>query len=628
MGGTRKRIPAEDPKTSGFSSAKAIAQLLALEETPGRFLEALLAAQCQQTHADAAAILRSGPTGRSEVLAAYPPPDNSNSLPAWIGKADKPFRKAIESGRTVTVRQDAASTGDGQSQRYLMVIPIENQGVVRAAAAFRIRVQRPHELLLSHARLETTPLLFDHHELQLTANMHLESMNRLRRVLEVLDAINRPSRFLEAAMTLCNEMAAWLGCTRVSIGFLEGRCVQVRAMSHTDTFNREMQVVQAIESAMEECHDQDLEIIHPAAEPAVVASRAAARLSEQHGPSAVLSLPIRQAGDVAAVVTLERQTDQPFDRLEEVEMIRLTADLCAPRLLDLHRNDRWFGARMASEARTHMGVLLGHEHTWIKLAAALIFLTGILLATLKGDYRINTTFALKAQHQQVVVAPFDTFSKSVLVEPGDRVEGGKTILGTLETAELRLKLAALKAEQLGYQKQMTASMRDRKTVDAHIAASQSEKLAAQIRMIERNVEQADLVAPINGWVISEDRKQQIGAPVDAGEIIFEIASIDSLRAELFVPEMSIADVVDGQAGTMASAGHPDQKVGFVIERIHPIAEVVDHQNVFRVRARIIEQLEWMRPGMEGEARISAGKKTYLWMATHRIVNWLRMKLWI
>ncbi|MBR9984531.1 MAG: HlyD family efflux transporter periplasmic adaptor subunit [Desulfosarcina sp.] len=628
MGVTGKRIAADDPKASQFSGVKAIAEWLAQQNTPGEFLGALLAAQCRQTHADAAAILRSGPADRTEVLAAYPPPLNPGSLPGWIGKADKPVRKAIKSGRTVTVRQDAASTGDAPSKRYLMVVPIQNQGVVRAAAAFRIRVQRPHELLLSHARLETTPLLVDHHELQLTANMHLETMNRLRRVMEVLDAINRPTRFLEAAMALCNEIAAWLGCNRVSIGLLAGRCVQVRAMSHTDTFNREMQVVQAIEAAMEECLDQDLEIVHPATEPAIAASRAAARLSEQHGPSAVLSLPIRQAGDVSAVVTLERPVEQPFDRLEEIEAMRLTVDLCAPRLLSLHRSDRWVGARMASDARQHVGLLLGHQHTGMKLAAVLVALAGIFLATLNGEYRINTTFALKAQHQQVVVAPFDTFSKSVQVEPGDRVEGGKTILGTLETAELRLKLAALKAEQLGYQKQMTSSMRDRKTVDAHIAASQSERVAAQIQMIERNIQQADLVAPIDGWVISKDRKQEIGAPVGAGEILFEVASIDSLRAELFVPETSIAGVADGQAGTMAAVGHPDQKVRFVIERIHPIAEVVDHQNVFRVRARIIDQLEWMRPGMEGEARISAGRKTYLWIATHRLVDWLRMRLWI
>jgi len=97
---------------------------------------------------------------------------------------------------------------------------------------------------------------------------------------------------------------------------------------------------------------------------------------------------------------------------------------------------------------------------------------------------------------------------------------------------------------------------------------------------------------------------------------------------LHVPESSIVGLAAGQAGELASVGHPDRKVRFVIERINPIAEMVNHQNVFRVRARILEHLEWMRPGMEGQARISAGEKTYLWIVSHRLINWLRMKLWV
>ena len=404
--------------------------------------------------------------------------------------------------------------------------------------------------------------------------------------------------------------------------------MQVKAISHTDAFSREMHVVQAIEAAMEECLDQDLEVAYPSDIAATVSSRATAVFSEGHGPCAVLSLPVRRGGEVEAVLTLERQPDQPFDRLEEIEAIRLVCDLCAPRILDLRRNDRWFGARLLSDVRQQAGKLLGPQYTWVKLGAALMCLAAVLLTTMKGQYRINSTFTLKAQQQQMVVAPFDTFSKSVLVEPGDRVVGKQTILGTLETAELRLQLAALKAEQLGYQKQMTGAMRDRKTAEAQIAETQIRKVAAQIRMIENKIDQGDIVAPIDGWVISEDRKQQVGAPVEAGEILFKIASIDSLWAELHVPEASIASVFEGQTGTLASAGHPGQKVRFAIDRIYPIAEVVNNQNVFRVRARIFDHLEWMRPAMEGEARIDAGKKTFLWIASHRAVNWLRMKLWI
>jgi multidrug resistance efflux pump len=283
---------------------------------------------------------------------------------------------------------------------------------------------------------------------------------------------------------------------------------------------------------------------------------------------------------------------------------------------------------MASEARQQLGSLLGYEHTWLKLCAALVFLMVVLLVTVEGEYRINTSFSFKAQQQQVVVAPFETFIDSVLVEPGDRVVADKTLLGTLDTTELRLELAALKAEQLGYRIQMAAAMRDRKTAEAQIAETQVQEKAARIKMIEMKIQQAEVVAPISGWVISEDRKQQIGAPVEAGKILFEIADIESLRAELYVPESSIAGVTEGMTGTLAAVGHPDQKVRFAIDRINPIAEVKDNQNVFRVRARLLEHLEWMRPGMEGEARISAGDQTYLWIVSHRLVDWLRMKLWI
>jgi hypothetical protein len=38
--------------------------------------------------------------------------------------------------------------------------------------------------------------------------------------------------------------------------------------------------------------------------------------------------------------------------------------------------------------------------------------------------------------------------------------------------------------------------------------------------------------------------------------------------------------------------------------------------------------DWVRPGMEGTARIDAGSRAYPWIWTRRIVNWLRMRLWL
>jgi multidrug resistance efflux pump len=282
---------------------------------------------------------------------------------------------------------------------------------------------------------------------------------------------------------------------------------------------------------------------------------------------------------------------------------------------------------MAASVRRGLALLIGPKHTWVKVLAMLVFISAAFLTFAKGEYRVEAPFVFEASVQQVVVAPCDTFIKMVAVESGDSVEAGKTVLGVLETSELRLKLAALKAEHLGHQKQVAASMRDGNTAEAQMAQAQCDKVAAEISLLELNLSQGTLIAPITGRIISEDLKRQIGAPVETGTILFEIAPIESLRAELYVPEDLIADVNEGQAGELAAVGHPDQRVRFVVERINPIADVVNQHNVFRVRAQLREQSAWMRPGMEGIAKISVGRERYAWIASRRLVNWLRMKLW-
>jgi multidrug resistance efflux pump len=389
-----------------------------------------------------------------------------------------------------------------------------------------------------------------------------------------------------------------------------------------------MRLTQDIEAAMEECLDQDLEIICPADSEASTVSRAAKQLSLQHGPSAVLCVPLRRNGEVFAVLVLERSPERPFTDLEEIESVRLACDLCAPRLMDLREDARWFGARMAVSVRKRIEPLLGPRHTGIKLWAVILFLAALFLVFAKGEYRIGAPFIFEASTQQSVVAPFGSFIKSVSVEPSDEVEAGQTQLGVLETSDLRLELAALKAEQLGYRKQQAASMRDAKTAEAQVAEAQIDKLAAEIRLIERHIEQSTLVAPISGRIVSEDLKRRLGAPVETGEVLFEIARVEMLRATLYVPEESIALIEIDQTGELAAVGHPGRKIRFVVERVTPIAEVVNQINSFRVRARLLDKPEWMRPGMEGLARIDVGEKHYVWIWTHRLTDWVRMKLWI
>jgi biotin carboxyl carrier protein len=535
--------------------------------------------------------------------------------------------EALSSDAVVVKPLDLSERLGGQPGKYHCVaVPLKIPDLGKAVTAFLIQVDDEVTLEASSQKLQLLVSMLSRSQLGSAQKDWQANCRRLQQATETLSAINRQQRFTSASMAFCNEVASQWQCERVSIGFLKGRYVQLKAMSHTEHFNRKMEAVRGIESAMEECLDQDIEILSPAPKESAYVSRAADKLSKRHGPVAVLSLPLRSSEGATAVLTLERPVDKEFS-LDEVETIRLACELCTARLVDLREHDKWFGAAIMSRTRKGIAKLLGPKHTWAKVAAILCFGAILFLIFAKGQFRPDAPFVLEATYQQVVPAPFDGYIKNVEVEIGDVVAGGSSVLAGLDTAELRLSLAAAKAERVGYLKQASAAMRDGETAQAQIAQADANKVQAQIELLEYQIGQASLVSQISGVVVKGDLKRQIGAPVKTGDVLFEVCPLEALRAQLMVPEDEIYDIEVGQMGYLATASYPGERTKFRVERINPIAEVVNQRNIFKVRVQLLQTHPWMRPGMEGVAKVSVGKRHYVWIWTRKIVNWVRMKMW-
>jgi multidrug efflux pump subunit AcrA (membrane-fusion protein) len=284
--------------------------------------------------------------------------------------------------------------------------------------------------------------------------------------------------------------------------------------------------------------------------------------------------------------------------------------------------------KIAFGVRNTIGTLVGPKYAWTKVTAILCCAAIVFLIFGRGPFRVKAPFILETIQQQVIPAPFDGYIKQIEVEVGDRVNGGDSILGSLDTAELRLQLAAAKAEKVRSLKQASAAMRDGETAQAQMAQADADKVQAQIELLEYQIKQANFVSPISGVVVQGDLKREIGAPVKVGDVLFEVCPLESLRAELMVPEDEIYDIEIGQEGYLATASYPAQRIKFVVERINPIAEVVNQRNIFKVRVELIQTCPWMRPGMEGVAKVDIGKRRYVWIWTRKIVNWIRMTLWL
>ena len=594
----------------------------------GQFFFHLLSSQCFLTGCEEGAIFRSGGNRQCDILSLYPLPVREGAAPGWLMAVVQQVRKGVSGdGSTVISVEESLESEKPLDKGYIIVVPVKLADISFLFAAFYTKVTDKAQLKTIQERLELTALMVGLSEGRQDKQKPLEAINRLQRAMEIISATNRQRKFGSVSMALCNEIAAQCQCERVSFGILEGRYVKLKALSHTEHFSRKMEIAQDIEAAMEECLDQDIEVLYPVGVEATYISRAAEKLSQRNHDFTVLSLPLRRDKKVLGVITLERPGEKPFS-FEEIETLRLSCELCTSRLLDRYEQDRWFGARMAARAREGLSHLVGPKYTWTKVIAFLVFLGLMFLIFAKGIYKVEATFVVEATEKQIIAAPFDGYIKTVKVEIGDDVVANETVLAEFDTSELLLALAASKAEKFSSVTEYNDALSRSMAAEASIAQAKIDKADAQIALLEHQIAQAGIKSPLSGTVVVGDLKRQIGAPYKTGDVLFEVTPLASLRAELLVGEDQIQDVALGQAGYLATASFPAVRIRFAVERIEPMAEVAEGRNVFRVRAQMEERYEWMRPGMEGVAKVHADKRRYAWIWTRKVVNWVRMKLWI
>jgi multidrug efflux pump subunit AcrA (membrane-fusion protein) len=620
------------------TTLRQLGALLHFQGTPQDYVAALLRMQCTTVGGvEGGAIVRLAPDGGPKVLAAFPAPGPQTPRPAWLDPVLAAAAQAAAAPDSLLKPlRDAEDLYGAPARRHLLLIPLRAADLT-GVAAFVLTGRDDAALVAARSQLELAVGYLSLYEMRVALGQRQSDFERLHAAMGALASVSEHDRFVAVAMALCNEVAARWSCERVGLGFLKRRCVELRAMSHTEKFSRKMKVVQDIEAAMEECLDQDVEILHPADPEAMYVSRAAADLARRHGPATVVSLPLRRDGEVRAVLTLERPADQPFEP-GEIEAVRLTCDLCTPLLMNLHEHDRWIGARMAGGLRRFFASLIGPKHTWRKVAALLVLVAVVLLVVLEGDHTADAPFVLQPTQRRVAPAPFNGKLLSVEKRVGDVVEGGKTVLARLDVSELKTQVARLAAQRVTRQKEAATAMRDDKRVEAQIARARADEITAQIDLLEHQIASADIIAPISGVVVTGDIERFLGSRREPGEVLFEIAPVKSLRAELSVPQDAIAYVVKARAereasgtkltGKLATASFPRRKFQFTVTRINPMAELAGKQNVFKARAELGEAAPWMEPGMEGLAKIHIGRRRLIWLWTHRAIDWLRMKLWL
>lgn len=607
-----------DFSSFGASSVEALSQLEAcrtFEGPPKEFWQRFVKTCAEIVQAKAARVILRA-EGEWRIVTGWP---DAREFP--VSMAGQGFLALAETAMREGL---AASTVSEDLRLGLVLVALTGETgesillVIALGSARREDLQAAGGLL----RLASdTPLLYAR---QRQLEKSKRDLAHYAQALEVLASTNVHTRFLSVAMALVNELASRFQCSRVSLGWGEGPYIRVKAISGTDRFEKKMDAVQRMEAAMEEARDQDEEIMYPSSPDAELLTRDHANFAHEEKVDGVLSVPVRIDGEPAGVLMLERQSSQ-FGEYDAMA-VRVIADQVARRLSDLHNYDRWFGARWADASKKWFGQFLGPRQTWLKVGAVagavfLLFATFVPL-----PYRVNASFIVRADALQYLPVPYDGYLGEVMVRPGDLVKQGD-LLAKLDTSDLLVEQASAAAEARRYGAEAEKAEADRKLADLRSARAMEAQALAHVDLVKYRLARSELRAPFDGVVVEGDLRERIGAPVRAGDVLLKVSQLSGLYVEMRVPERDVDLVQDGKDAEVAFTTRPEDTFKVRVARIEPSAVADRDGNAFVVRGQLVGRADWLRPGMSGVAKIESGYRSLLWISTHRLVDFLRMKFW-
>ena len=218
--------------------------------------------------------------------------------------------------------------------------------------------------------------------------------------------------------------------------------------------------------------------------------------------------------------------------------------------------------------------------------------------------RVLTFSSVLQPYEKVSVAPaLQGRIKNLYVEVGDRVQKGQMLAKMDETQYLSTKL--------NYENTKTDFNRIKILNDSNNIAKQTydqaksglDVLETSLKNLEENTY---LRAPFAGVISARNYEP---GELFAGQAIYELVQISTLKALVEIPESYFPDVKQGMKINLKTDTYADEVFPAVVEIVYPTIDEKSH--TFSVKLRISNANQKLRPGMYVNTTLEMGKENTL-----------------
>ena len=148
------------------------------------------------------------------------------------------------------------------------------------------------------------------------------------------------------------------------------------------------------------------------------------------------------------------------------------------------------------------------------------------------------------------------------------------------------------------------------------------KLESLYEQVTHELKKTDIIAGIDGIVITEHVEQKVNTHLDPGQELMRVADVSSVKVEMMVSQKDLEDVIVGNVVRLKLESYStifEGKVDYVAKVAHP----VDGQQVVTVRATLKNEQGLLKPYLTGNAKIYCGKRLIIDLMTRRIRKSIR-----
>jgi len=185
----------------------------------------------------------------------------------------------------------------------------------------------------------------------------------------------------------------------------------------------------------------------------------------------------------------------------------------------------------------------------------------------------------------------------------------------------------IKQEIAQEEKNLALMMAGSRQDDIMKAEADVTRLEGMVDNIARDLKKSDIVARIDGTVMTEYVERKVGTHLDEGEALMLLADTSTVVAEMLVPEKELGDIKKEFPVRIQLASFPTRYFEGKVDYIAPSAHPVDGRQVVTVRAYLSNADGVLKPELTGIAKIYCGKRRIIEVMTRRIGLWVRTEFW-